>query len=324
VEMFRNGQVVHFSIGNHYLRFVTATKNRVWLDYGQKCLPEGVIEEGKIQDRETLQMILEEMVDRWKLKGSKLSFLVPNESVIVRKTSVPLESRDDELTGYLYMQLGENIHLPFDNPILEAIPLGQNEEGQKDVLVMVSNETIVTEYANVFEKASLKPIVADFPMLSLYRTYYHLGLARPEEHVLFIQIGLDTMLFSVFNQHKPMFVHHVQLPFTINQFEVVRSRSGSEFFTWNDRYETLIGQTRDMMMEIDRFLTYYRFNLTKNKYSITKIFATGAHPCMETFVTHMNNQLDIDVQSILQPLFQTKKGINIPPVYAECIGLSLK
>ena len=48
-------------------------------------------------------------------------------------------------------------------------------------------------------------------MLSLYRTYYHLGLARPDEHVLFIQSGLDWMMFSVFNQHKPVLVHHVPL-----------------------------------------------------------------------------------------------------------------
>ena len=72
-------KVVHFSIKNHHLRFVTATKNGTLLDYGQKCLPPGVIIEGNIIDRETLLMILEEMVDRWKLKGSKLSFLVPNE-----------------------------------------------------------------------------------------------------------------------------------------------------------------------------------------------------------------------------------------------------
>ena len=319
-----SGKVAHFSIRNHYLRFVTATKNGVLLNYGQKCLPPGVIAEGNIEDRDTLLMILEEMVEHWKLKGSKLSFLVPNESMIVRKVSVPPEIRNDELTGYLYMQLGETIHLPFETPILEALSLEKNEENQQDVLVVAANETIIEDYQQLFMEASLKPYLADLSMLSLYRTYYHLGLAHPDEHVLFIQIGLTTMIFSVFNEHKPVLVHHVPLSFTIEQFEVVRGRSGSEFYTWNDSEDMLLGYIGDAMMEMERFLTYYRFNLSQNKYSITKIFVTGDHPSMKTFVAQMNDRLDVEIQSILQPLFQTKKGINIPPVYSECIGLSLK
>lgn len=322
--IFGNGQIIHFSIRNHHLRFVTTTKSGTLLDYGQKCLTIGVIVEGKIQDRDTLLMVVEEMVDRWKLKGSKLSFLVPNESVILRKVSVPSEIRDDELTGYLYMQLGETIHLPFENPILEAISLEGDSEGQKEVLVVATNETIVAEFMQVFEEASLKPYHADLSMLSFYRTYYHLGLAQPDEHVLFVQIGMDTMIFSVFNKHKPVLVHHIPLSYTDEQFEVAHSKSGSEFHTWKDSYDTLMVLTRDIMREIERFLTYYRFNLTQNKYSITSILVTGDHPCMETFVKYMNDQMDINVQSILKPLFQTKKGINIPPVYLECIGLSLK
>ena len=188
---------------------------------------------------------------------------------------------DDELTGFLYMQLGDTLHLPFENPVLESVPLEQNTEKQKEVLVIAANETTVEEYVQLFEEASFKPFLADLSMLSLYRTYYHLGLAHPDEHVLFIDCGLTTMVFSVFNQHKPVLVHHVPLSFTVEQFEVVRSRSGSEFYTWNDSQEMLTGYIRDAMMEIERFLTYYRFNLSQNKYSITKIFITGDHPSYE-------------------------------------------
>ncbi|MGE8078443.1 type IV pilus biogenesis protein PilM [Peribacillus loiseleuriae] len=314
---------VHLSIKDRYIRFVESGKKRKLLAYGQKSLPDGVVVEGQIKDRETLELIMEEMVEQWKLKGKKVSFCVPDSTVVVRKIQVTNEVPDHELKGYLYMELGQSIHLPFEDPILEAIPLGE-VTGNREVLLFASRETVLNEFTELLKGASLKPDIADLSVLSLYRMYYHLGLAKQDEHVLLVQIGLDALLLSVFNEHKPVFSRHYPLEFHQDHFELSKSRSGSDFYSWMGAQNELKSQSQDITMEIERFLSYYHFNLTKGNHRISKLVLSGDHPCMETFYSDIHTAIEVSVQPLLEPLFQTKKGRNIPPVYAECIGLALK
>lgn len=323
MSIFNRKHRVHLSIKDRYLRFVESGKKHQILGYGQKSLPDGVVVEGQIKDRETLELIMEEMVDQWKLKGKKVSICVPDSTVVVRKIHVSNEIPDHELNGYLYMELGHSIHLPFADPIIEAVPVEKTEEN-REVLLLAIRETVLNELTDLLKDASLKPDIADLSMLSLYRMYYHLGLAKQDEHVLMVQIGLDALLLTVFHNHQPVFSRHYPLDFHHEHFELSKSRSGSDYYSWIGAPSELQGQSRGITMEIGRFLSYYHFNFTKGNHRIAKLVLSGDHPCMATFYTDIHKAIEVSVQPLLEPLFQTKKGMNIPPVYAECIGLALK
>jgi type IV pilus assembly protein PilM len=310
-------------IKDHYIRFVESDKKNRFLNYGQKCLPDGVVTDGQIKDREVFEMILDEIIDEGNLKGSKMSFCIPDSFMIIRKTLVPFEVVEDELKGHLYMQLGETIHLPFDDPILEAVSL-KEKEGQNEVLLIASKESVINEFSEAFKEASLKPVVADLSNLSLYRLLFHLGVADKDDHILLIHLGLDTLQLSVFHEHKPEIFRHSKLSFNLDQFELIRNRSGQEFYEWKDEPSFLEGETREIITEIERFMSFYRFSYTKGNDQITRIVLTGDHPCMEQFERSIHGAFEVDIQSLLRPLFQTKKGYNIPPIFNDCIGLALK
>ncbi|GAA2711300.1 hypothetical protein GCM10009865_35510 [Aeromicrobium ponti] len=314
---------VHFIINDHYIRFVESDKRHTFLSYRQKCLPAGVIEEGRIKDVEVFGMILDEIVEEGKLKGSKITMCIPDPFMIVRKVSVPLEITEDELKGYLYMQLGETIHLPFDDPIIEPVFLG-GKGGLNEVLLIATKESVIRDYTEIFEACSLKPVVADLSILSLYRFYYHIGQANKKDHVLMVQLGMDTLQLSVFHDHYPSIVRHSKLSLTQEELELKRGRSGQEFYIWNVEQSRLDGQARDINTEIERFMNFYRFNLTKGSHQITKLILFGDHPYMDEYAGTISDSFELQVQTLIQPLFQIKKGINIPPVFNDCIGLALK
>lgn len=323
-SLFRSRQHrVHFTITDHYIRLLESDKKNTFLSYRQKCLQEGVIVEGQIRDMEVFGMILDEMVEEYKLKGSKITMSIPDPFTIIKKVLVPAEIARDELKGYLYMQLGESIHLPFKDPIFEAVFL-EEKAGQNEILLIATKESVIKNYTDIFEECSLKPVVADLSILSLYRLYYHLGQANKNVHVLLVQIGLNTLQLSVFYQHHPEIVSHSRLSFSQELCELKRGSSGQEFYIWRDERNRLDGQVREVMTEIERFMNFYRFNLTKGEHQISKLILFGDHPCMEYFDTSIHNSFDIHVQSLLKPLFQTKRGYNIPPVFSDCIGLALK
>ncbi len=118
-------------------------------------------------------MILEECVDEWKIRNRKVRFLIPESLVIIRKVMIPAEIKDDEINGYLYLELGTSIHLPFEEPVFDAVVLSE-ENDKKEILLFAAPEENVLEYSQLFSDVKLHPIQAEVSPLALYRLYEHL------------------------------------------------------------------------------------------------------------------------------------------------------
>ena len=83
----RKNHIVNIIITDRCIRYLELkqAKPPVAAKWGERLLPNGLISNGKIQDYETLVMILEECVDEWKIRNRKVRFLIPESLVIIRK-----------------------------------------------------------------------------------------------------------------------------------------------------------------------------------------------------------------------------------------------
>ncbi|CAM3747558.1 type IV pilus biogenesis protein PilM [Mesobacillus zeae] len=155
-------RVINLVINDHSIRFVELkhSNSPVPLHYGEKYLQQGIISDGKIHDYDTLANILDECIQDWRIPGRKVRFTVPDSLVVIRKAAVPTDVKDDELYGYLYLEFGSSIHLPFEEPVFDTVSL-PNPNGNKEVLLFAAPEKYVQEYANLLKSAKLKPVSAD-------------------------------------------------------------------------------------------------------------------------------------------------------------------
>lgn len=60
-----------------------------------------------------------------------MRFLVPDSRLVIRKVAIPKDIKDDEIKGYLYLEMGTSIHLPFEEPIFDVVLLEETEEKRK-------------------------------------------------------------------------------------------------------------------------------------------------------------------------------------------------
>ncbi|WP_433743435.1 type IV pilus biogenesis protein PilM [Falsibacillus pallidus] len=313
---------LHVMFTDRYFRFLETGKNFSLIKYGQKLLPTGLIHEGEIQDYDTLFTILDQYMGENRLKRLPVYMNLLDGHTIVRKVQVPAEIPSDEIKGYLYMEIGESLHLPFEDPVLQVEELEQ-KEGYKEVLLLAVKESVVKTYINLLEELKCRPEVMDLSILSLYRLYYHLDLHRPDQHLLQIQLFVDCFQLSIFHDHKPIYVRYQALPDTM-QGELQRTRTGFEVMEAPDEPTGKAEHLQIMVQEIDRLINFYRYNMTKGEHQLNKFTITGDHPFLEEFTPELENQLGINIQSLAQPFFQTTKDMNIPYMLNECIGLSLK
>ena len=289
----------------------------------ERFLPPGIITDGKITDNDSLANILEECIDEWKIQRRQVRFIVPDPLVIIRKVSIPAEIQDDEIQGYLYLELGSSIHLPFEEPVFDFYSLDSDGK-TRDLLLFVAPEQQVLEYANLLSKLKLTPIAADISPLALYRLYHQFDDTTVNEVLFSVQFDLTSVNLCIFEQNVPLVMRQFPLPFNINIWDVKTDLSGHLVFKYNGEADELVIQFEDIFREINKLSDFYRYTLNNEKNDITKFLLNGDHPMLQAIYDEMNERFDVPVEMISLESDGKGKKESVPPSQLLPLGLALK
>ncbi|MBP3949651.1 type IV pilus biogenesis protein PilM [Bacillus suaedae] len=319
---FKKSKSVSLIIKDHVIRYAMMNHNDITdpLSSGEKYLPTGVIRDGKIIDRDRLVMILEECVDEWGLRRKDVHFIVPDAHVFFRELSIPTSIKKEEIKGYLFMELGNSIPLPFANPFFDYVTLDNVDNGKK-ILLFAAPEPIIQEYVSVLEEAKINPVSIEINALAMYRLLFTLDRVDPKEHLMFIEFDVDAVGVSIFHQHKPKYVHHLVNAGHVEQFEIEESQEMVQLHFTGDEM-ILYSDLQDTIGEIERILNFYKYSLHKGEAEVSHLVLTGDHPYIKHIYNQMNESLPIKLESATD-LFN-EAGFSIAPRYLTTMGLALK
>lgn len=327
LNIFSNkNRVVNLIIQDHSIRFMELKNGHSPVPYrwGERYLPHGIIENGTIQDMVELQHILEECVEEWKIQKRQVRFLVPDSFVIIRKVTVPSEIKEDEINGYLYLELGSSIHLPFNDPVFDTVFL-EKKDNRREVLIFAAEEDKVREYTDLLTECRLEPVSAEISSLALYRLYHHLGHTKENEHLLVAQFDLHKVNISIFSGSIPLIMHHIPVDIHMDNWDLKLNEAG--LYEWNfvgDPIKEIDFQYRDTYKEISRLADFYRFTLSKGDNSVTKILVHGDHPLFSFILDELQSRFDIPIVTIGEKELPIENNNPLPRNYHLVMGLALK
>ncbi|GMN98226.1 hypothetical protein PthstB1num2_02660 [Parageobacillus thermoglucosidasius] len=278
-------KVANLVIKDHVIRYVETKANDPLSvhKWGERQLPKGMIHDGKIMDRETLGMILEECVDEWKLKKRRVRFIVPDPFVIIRRLPLPADLEEEEIRGYLFMELGTTIPLPFDTPVFDYVVLKKTQEATV-VLLFAAPEDSVLSYVQLLEAVKLRPIAADVSPLCAYRLFYMADQVKKDDHILLIQFDQSSVNVSAFDEHKPVFMRHLSL----EQYEQIKL----------EEEQQLVDPFEDVYKEMERMMSFYSFSIHQGTQQITRVFLMGDHPHLSHVYQALQERLDVPVERL--------------------------
>lgn len=290
----------------------------------ERFLPPGIISEGRIMDVDSLANILEECINEWKIHRRQVRFIVPDPLVIIRKVSVPAEIQDDEMQGYLYLELGSSIHLPFEEPVFDFYSL-DSEGKTRDLLLFAAPEEHVMDYANLLSKLKLNPIAADISPLALYRLYYKLDYVGAAEDLFTVQFELTSVNLCIFSENVPLVMRQFSLPFNIDNWDVKTDQSGVLIYKYTGDADEVVIQFEDIFREINMLIDFYRYSLNNNKkHDITKFLLNGDHPMLKTIYDEIKERYEIPVDIISLETEMKGNNTRIPLSLILPLGLALK
>ncbi|MEH7236192.1 type IV pilus biogenesis protein PilM [Bacillus sp. JJ1562] len=318
-SLFSSSKIANIILKDHAIRYVGVKRsNPITVQkFREKYLPPGIIQDGRIMERDTLHLILEECVTDWGIKNTQVQFVIPDPFVVIRRISIPIEVKDDEIIGYIYLELGATIHLPFDEPVLDFKVLSEDEK-KKEVLIFAAPEDVAFEYSSILEDVSLKPIAADISPLCMYRLFHFCQKTNEEEHSLLLQFDLQSANLSIFHQDIPLFMRHLTLETSINDWDIQQNSTNTlADITWNSHRSKLEVLIDEMIKEIEHVMNFYSFNMTQGKERITKILVSGDHPNLPDISSTLMDRYEIPVNNI-------DKFDKLPSHYFLPLGLALK
>ena len=206
--MFRKKKFSGIDFHNHFISCATVKLERgIPVVHGVEKIniDEEMIIAGRVPEIDVFSNILKDAVSIGTL-SKEVHLAIPTQNILIRKvTSLP-DIGEPELAKLLKFEVGERIHLPFENPIYDFVKIGsivptpieqsddrdideeelslddlaqgiqENMEGPKsEVLLFATSQSLSQDLAGVCTGAGLNPLTAEIRGLALQRllSYAH-------------------------------------------------------------------------------------------------------------------------------------------------------
>ena len=204
--MFRQKKFSGIDFHNNFISCATIKLERgipVLQDIEKIKIEEDMIVGGRVSQAEVLSDLLEDALSDGIL-SKEVHLAIPTQNILIRKiTSLP-DIGEKELAKLLQFEVGERIHLPFENPIYDFVKVGsilpdsmeekdeideetlslddlaqgiqKDLEGPKsEILLFATSQSLSQDLADVCDDAGLKPLTAEIRGLALQRllSYAH-------------------------------------------------------------------------------------------------------------------------------------------------------
>jgi len=275
-------------------------------------IPANVVVDGKIVDPETLAGVLDKAIEQWKISKRPVQFLAPDQYVITRKVSYPDDILDDELKGYFFIEIGSTLYLPFTDPVFDVVPYKPNTESN-EAIIIASQESVLTQYEQLFEEVKLDPIAADIVPLALYRLANTQHNFTGKEHVLIADLENGKLTVSIFHKHYPLFMRPVDLDNAGDLSVITDGKEGASAIT-----------PAMIVIEIEKLINFYRYNMWNGSATITHLLVNGEYEFMDALLSRVRDDTNVDASKLLKKPAQLGTGQELPARFNRTIGLALK
>ncbi|UPW84311.1 type IV pilus biogenesis protein PilM [Lysinibacillus sp. Ag94] len=320
--MFTKKKKSHVSIEikDYILRAIVAkgADPSQWKGY-EMPLAQGIVEGSVIQDEMELFDVMKNDVAKWAGKKQNARIFVPDTSVLLKSFEHPDDIEWNELKGYVEMELGQSIHLPFQDPLIDVYDPDPND-GQAMLFAAPSEE--VTKMIGLLLDATLDPQAADIRALCNIRLLEHLQLIKDDRTYLIADWSINELSISIFSFGQLEFLRYQSFDTDLSKWEPkeMEEHRFSYHLEAEDEYRMIL---TDQMLEIDRIMNFFKFSLHKGEKSVDEMIILGDNPLLSTVKEFLENNFSIPIIMLNDSIIQ-KSFPQFSEQFASLIGLALK
>jgi len=240
----RRGNETNLYLSDSSVGLFTRRANRTGEEvHGRIDLGKGILENGYVADAEQLVLRLKTLFKANGLKPKRIRLVLNSRNVVMRVVDLPRgEVAETGIAAKLDAELGKTIHFPFPHPRVSYNLIGQDDASVK-VFVVASDDKLLNDYLDVFDRLNVREVVFDTPALCLYTLFTNTANVRYR----------SMMLVTVYDRYFTIRIFEEDIPV----FNLVEEFEGDV----GTRYEEIDNY-------VERVANYYRYNMNRGDRSI--------------------------------------------------------
>ncbi len=332
-------------IGSHSIKICELNENDNGLELislGSAVLPPGAVEDGELQDPETVGAVIKALVKNLNIKGRKAAISISGYSVIMKKVNLTVMT-EAELTIHIQEEAEQYIPFEIDEVYLDFQDLHTNTENEErtDVMLVAAKKEVINGYLEMLQSAGLKTVIVDVDAFALENGYE--SNYGNEGNVLLVDIGSAKMNINIIDHGISIFARDIVMG-SRQLSEEIQGRFGLSF----EEAESLkLGSTppedkqeeieeifsnicTQWIMEIKKALDFYNSNFPDSP--IEKMVLSGGGSKVKGLDHFFADEIGMPVE-IFDPFANTKVDTdkidpaylsNIAPEMAIAMGLATR
>lgn len=319
--MFRRKKkrVVSFELNDFCIRaLVVDNGDLATASVHEHTLSPGIVVDEIMKDELALFEVLKTVVKEWGIAKSDLTFFAQDHAVMMRTFTHPEEITTDKLKSYVEMELGQTIHLPFENPLIDVYD--HNADDGEAVLFAAPSEEVF-KLTQLFEDVHLYPTVLDVRTLSSIRFLETTAFFSPDQTYLIVDWSINAAAISIFSKGNVDYLRYQPAEKPSRSWRY--NSGGNVGYTYDGDIEEYRQSLTSHIYEIERILNFYRFSLNKGEKAVDEIIMMGEHPEMNYLMEQTSSVLNLPIQ-VIDDAFMKKFKSQFKAKHAALVGLALK
>lgn len=283
-------------------------------------LEPGVIEQMTIVDELALFGLLQNNLQVLGGKKQQAKLFAPDTAVLLKKIDYPQSVQPKDVKSYLNMEIGQSIHLPFQEPLIDVHEV--DVEAREAILFAAASEE-VNKMVGLLLDAHLEPTAVDIRALCNLRVLEQLQLIDTERTFLVADWSINGVSICIYSYGQVEFLRYQSIDTDLTKWEVTIPVDEELIFTYAEDekdYEELIN---NQVVEIDRMMNFFKFSLHKGERAVDEVIVLGDNPVIDKIESILQNNLSVAIRRIINEDIQ-KQFPQFKVKHAALLGLALK
>jgi type IV pilus assembly protein PilM len=179
--------------------------------FGIVDIPHGAIEEGTINDPESVAESIQQLFKSYNIRESNVAVSIGGYSVIVKKINVQTMA-EEQLQETIHFEAEQYIPFDISDVNLDFQILGESETNanQMNVFLVAAKKEMVNDYINLVNMAGLNPCIVDVEAFALQNTF-EANYDTQDDNIALIDIGASKTSLNILKGNSSVFMRDVSL-----------------------------------------------------------------------------------------------------------------
>ncbi len=309
IPRFLEMPAIGIDISDVAVRFVELLKegqNFIPHHFGERKLEPGVVVSGSVIKKDELIKVLKSISDVEKYKFVKAS--LPESKAYVFNISIP-EMPESEISEAILFRIEDNAPISASEAIFDYTITGRNEKGEIELSVTAVQESVIRDYLDLYNKASLIPRSFELESRAIARALVTPNDART---YLIVHIGENKTVFSIVRAGIVRFTSTLyvgsnnltdaigrSLSINSNEAESLKSKCSTTLVCEDKFFESISGAVSSIKDEVNKLLIYWfthKVTGTPGIQKIDEIILSGKDATIPGVLEYISRNVKIPVR----------------------------